>query len=646
MGNLRSRAALAAAAIVLFAVFAMSASIAVQTMERLAREAQAHQSLSLRAAAAIVAAETPGFEARFGADGQVQSLSWEGEPDLASHAVIDRVAAVTGETATVFALDPAQGEFVRRSTNIIKPDGQRAVGTVLGKAGPVHPVVASGRPYRGEATILGKDYYTVYFPIRGASGGVEGILYVGVEKAGVAGAMMGQMAGVLATAALTLLAAVALAWGLAGRATRPLAELTEAVGRLEAGDRATGIPAQDRSDEIGLLARRVESLRSVLARAEQESAQERARTEAACAAAARTLTELRDGVNAVVGAAVDGDFSRRVDVSFEAPELRELASGVNRLGESLSGFLGDLELTLTAMAKGDLSRPMEGRYGGRLARLADASRSSLGELAAAIAAMRDGAEGQRAELARVADAMRALSDRAESQASTIEETAATMTEMSETVAQSARNLTEAERMTETARQRARQGAESADKATGAMERIERSSAQVSDIISLIDSIAFQTNLLALNAAVEAARAGEAGKGFAVVASEVRTLAQRSSEAARDISELIKGSAAEVADGVSLVNATGASLAQIVESIDQLNTAIADAAAAGREQGQGVQELNSAVQHMDATVQENTRQTAEAAAAAAHVAEDVAAQARRLEAFVTARDPRRAAPRAA
>ena len=645
MGNLRSRAALAAAAIVMFAIVAMSAFIALQTMDRLSRQAQERQGQSLRAAAAIVAAEVPGIEARFGPDGQVQSLSWEGEPDLASHAVIDRVAAVTGETATVFALDPAQGEFVRRSTNIIKPDGQRAVGTVLGASGPVHPVVASGTPYRGEATILGRDYYTVYFPIRGASG-VEGILYVGVEKAGVAGAMLGQMSGVLITAAVTLGAAVALAWWLAGRATAPVLSLELAVERLAAGERRMEIPAQARTDEIGALARGVESLRRALAEAEASAAQERERTEAARAASARTLTELRDGVNAVVEAAVQGDFSRRVDASFEAPELRELASGVNRLGESVSAFLADLDGMLGAMSKGDLSRPLEGRYGGRLARLAEESRGSLAELGAAISAMREGAKTQRSELERVADAMRALSDRAESQASTIEETAATMTEMSETVAQSARNLTEAERMTESARQRARQGAESADKATGAMERIEKSSAQVSDIISLIDSIAFQTNLLALNAAVEAARAGEAGKGFAVVASEVRTLAQRSSEAARDISELIKGSAAEVADGVSLVNATGASLAEIVAAIDQLNTAIADAAAAGREQGQGVQEINAAVQHMDATVQENTRQTTEAAAAAAHVAEDVAAQVRRLEAFVTARDPARSPARAA
>ena len=640
MGNLRSRAALAAAGIVLFAVLAMSASIAVQTLDRLAAQAQQRQGQSLRAAAAIVDAEVPGVEARFGPGGEVQALSWEGEPDLASHAVIDRVAAVTGETATVFALDPAQGEFVRRSTNIIKPDGQRAVGTVLGASGPVHPVVMSGRPYRGEATILGRDYYTVYFPIRGASG-IEGILYVGVEKAGVAGAMTKQMAGVLVTALLTLGVAIGLAWWLAGRATAPVLSLEVAVGRLAAGERQMEIPAKDRGDEIGALARGVETLRRALAEAEAGAGQERERTEAARAAGARTLTELRDGVNAVVEAAVHGDFSRRVDARFEAPELRELAAGVNRLGESVSGFLDDVDGMLSAMSKGDLSRPLEGRYGGRLARLTEVSRASLGELASAISAMREGAETQRGELDRVADAMRALSDRAEGQASTIEETAATMTQMSETVAQSARNLTEAERMTESARQRARQGAESADKATGAMQRIEKSSAQVSDIISLIDSIAFQTNLLALNAAVEAARAGEAGKGFAVVASEVRTLAQRSSEAARDISELIKGSAAEVADGVNLVNATGASLAEIVTAIDQLNTAIADAAAAGREQGQGVQEINSAVQHMDSTVQENTRQTGEAAAAAAHVAAAVAEQVRRLEAFVTTRDPRRA-----
>ncbi|SPJ24546.1 methyl-accepting chemotaxis protein [Palleronia abyssalis] len=137
---------------------------------------------SLETAAALVDLSVPDITVDWAANGGLQSITWAGKPSFEDHSLIDLVGEVTGETATIFVFDETQGEFVRRTTNIIKPDGERAVGTVLGVGGAVHPVVSAGTTFRGQAEILGKDYYTVYYPIRNAAGNVDGILYVGVTK--------------------------------------------------------------------------------------------------------------------------------------------------------------------------------------------------------------------------------------------------------------------------------------------------------------------------------------------------------------------------------------------------------------------------------------------------------------------------------
>ena len=632
MSNLRVRAAAVTASIVLIAVVLMTAVSVWRASGRLTEEAQAGQARSLRAAAAMADATLPELTARFGGDGSVQALTWWAVPDVSDHVTIDRIAGVTGETATVFVLDPAQGEFVRRSTNIRKPDGARAVGTVLGKAGAVHPVIMSGKVFRGEATILGKDYYTVYFPITGASGAVEGILYVGVEKSGVMAALGEEALGAGLSGLVALLLAGGAAWAAAGMAVRPLDSLGGAVARLAEGDLVSRVAAADRTDEIGELGRGVDGLRLALAEAERQREAGAAAAEAARKDNARMLSQLRDEVNGVVEAATAGDFSRRVDASFEAPEMQELASGANRLMDTTSAFLGDLDGTLEAMARRDLNRPMTGRYQGQLARLAQTANDSLAELGGAIAHVRDGAEAQRDAISRMNAAMRGLTGRAESQASTIEETAATMTEISETVSASAANLTSAEKMTEDTRGRARQGADSADKAIDAMRRIEKSSGEISDITAVIDAIAFQTNLLALNAAVEAARAGEAGKGFAVVASEVRNLAQRSSDAAADTSRLIKESSGNVERGAQLMTSAVQVFGEIREQVDALARSIADIDTANTEQAAGVNEINSAVADLDANTQANAHAAVENAAAARSLDSELSDLAEMLEFF--------------
>ena len=208
-----------------------------------------------------------------------------------------------------------------------------------------------------------------------------------------------------------------------------------------------------------------------------------------------------------------------------------------------------------------------------------------------------------------------LSQRTEEQAASLEQTSAAMEEISATVKKNAENAQQANSSAAQTREVADRGGEVVAKAVSAMAKIEESSRKISDIITVIDEIARQTNLLALNAAVEAARAGEAGRGFAVVASEVRSLAQRSSQAAKDIKDLITNSNSQVKDGVDLVNQAGAALNEIVESIKSVATIVADIANASGEQATGLEQINKALNQMDEVTQQNSALVEENAATA-------------------------------
>jgi methyl-accepting chemotaxis protein len=208
-----------------------------------------------------------------------------------------------------------------------------------------------------------------------------------------------------------------------------------------------------------------------------------------------------------------------------------------------------------------------------------------------------------------------LSQRTEEQAASLEETSAAMEELSATVKKNAENAEHANQSAITTRDVAGRGGQVVAKAVEAMAKIEDSSRKISDIIGVIDEIARQTNLLALNAAVEAARAGEAGRGFAVVASEVRSLAQRSSQAAKDIKDLITNSNGQVKDGVDLVNKAGESLNEIVGSIKEVAEIVAEIANASSEQATGIDQINKALTQMDDATQQNSALVEENAATA-------------------------------
>jgi hypothetical protein len=208
-----------------------------------------------------------------------------------------------------------------------------------------------------------------------------------------------------------------------------------------------------------------------------------------------------------------------------------------------------------------------------------------------------------------------LSQRTEEQAAGLEETTASMEQISATVKKSAESAQQADQFARSTREVADRGSAVVAKAVAAMARIEQSSHKVSDIIGVIDEIAQQTNLLALNAAVEAARAGEAGRGFAVVASEVRSLAQRSSQAAKNIKNLISNSSGQVREGVDLVNNAGVSLTEIVESIKKVAEIVSDIASANAEQATGLDHMNVSLSQMDEVTQQNSALVEQNAAAA-------------------------------
>lgn len=249
---------------------------------------------------------------------------------------------------------------------------------------------------------------------------------------------------------------------------------------------------------------------------------------------------------------------------------------------------------------------------GQIVELCQGINQLLDEFSTIIMSVGGAAEQINTGARRIGGDSQALAQRTEEQSSSLEETAATTEELAASVKQSYQRACEAAELGSQANKAAKQGGAIVTDAVAAMERIERAATDISEIIRVIDDIAFQTNLLALNAAVEAARAGDAGKGFAVVASEVRTLAQRSSAAANDIKKLITNSTEQVEDGVKLVRAAGAALSDIVESSSSVAAALSDITSASREQANGIEEVAKVVAHMDEMTQQNSSMAEESA----------------------------------
>ncbi|MBB3805167.1 methyl-accepting chemotaxis protein [Xanthomonas arboricola] len=327
------------------------------------------------------------------------------------------------------------------------------------------------------------------------------------------------------------------------------------------------------------------------------------------------LTAMNQQIKQLATAAADGDFSARGDAAQFQYDFRIMVESLNQLMATADGSLQSLSGMLQAIAAGDLTARMDGDFKGVFAQMRDDANATATQLAGIVGHIQTSAVSINAAASEIAAGNNDLSQRTEQQAANLEETAASMEELTSTVKQNAEGARQANQLAIGAAAVASQGGEVVGKVVDTMAGIQASSKKIADIISVIDGIAFQTNILALNAAVEAARAGEQGRGFAVVASEVRTLAQRSSAAAKEIKDLIGDSVQRVADGSQLVDQAGRTMAEIVASVQRVTDIMSEISAASQEQSAGIEQVNLTVTQMDEATQQNAALVEEATAAA-------------------------------
>ncbi len=390
-----------------------------------------------------------------------------------------------------------------------------------------------------------------------------------------------QVAVICAVAALIILLA---AFSIVRSVVGPVERLKASMRAIADEDVSADVPETDRKDEIGQMA--------------------------------GVLVVLRDSVKERIGLRErEAEQQNRLDDERRSNENR-LQSGAQAQADAMATVGSALE----KLASGDLTAEI-GRIAPEYSKLRDDFNTALTALRGVIQSIAQSTEVVYESAGDISEAANNLSRRTEQQAAALEETAAALDEITSTVKSASDRASEAREMVNETKGSAAKSGDIVRNAIAAMSRIEGSSSRISQIIGVIDEIAFQTNLLALNAGVEAARAGEAGRGFAVVAQEVRELAQRSAGAAKEIKELIRNSATEVETGVSLVRSTGDALMEIEGLVNRVNEHVASIATAAREQATGLAEVNTAVNSMDQMTQQNAAMVEETTAASQTLAQE-------------------------
>lgn len=433
-------------------------------------------------------------------------------------------------------------------------------------------------------------------PLLGDSGEVVGQAVLGFSLARLEAKSYDLLVEAIIFAVFTIIIAAAATYLMSARIAAPLNRIITMINSISGGNTNFEVTDNQRKDEIGKIAQAVGEFRN-------------------------KTDEMRELEKDAVKNRNQTEQEREHNEEIKAKDAEKLSDTIDALAHGL-----------TQLSNGDLTANISKPFDGKLDRLRTDFNSSVAKLSETMSHITNVSVTLKDNSNEISKATNDLSRRTETQAASLEETSAALDEITATVRETSERAKEASDKAKDARHDTEESGKVVSNAVVAMEGIEKASADITNIINVIDEIAFQTNLLALNAGVEAARAGEAGKGFAVVAQEVRELAQRSAGAAKEIKELIDKSGSEVSNGVSLVRQTGEALAKISEHVTEIDARIETISQGAAEQLTGIQEVNSSVNSMDQVTQQNAAMVEENTAVTQQIADEVTTLADLIKTF--------------
>ncbi len=601
--------------LVVLSVGATSIAAILTLREETKRRAQMQQDQSLRIAAMTMAQDHPRLRVVIDADHNVvKTLTMADLPTFDNHGLVDRIATMSGETVTVFGWQTERGDYVRLTTNIMKADGSRAIGTVLGKDGPVFRKVHRNETYRGTAVILGIPYYTIYQPIVNADNKVIGILYAGVKQSEIEKTTESLTKSLLMSACLVLALAIITALLAFRVMLAPMKRLTAIMQRLSDKDTDVEIGFKDRHDEIGRMAQALGVLRTAVTDSFRLNQMVETQPSAMILCDPKTLkvTYVNQAAKEILAAMASNGAPTAPDVvigmdiddlNHSETSVRTIAFNPARLphrGKSeMAGVT--IESYINAIVDGN------GNADGVMinwkditdyVRIADTFETCI---KAVVDQLGKAAERLENEARTMSSAAQSTSERSVAGAAAAEQA----TNSVETVAAAAEQLTVSLSslgdQTKAAASRSASAVSDAERTNGTVESLASSAQKIGEVVQLINSIAGQTNLLALNATIEAARAGEAGKGFAVVAAEVKSLASQTGKATSEIDSQITAIQDASANAVSAIRGIATAIRDVNESVSQSAVSVSEQSAATGEISRNVQQAAVGTQQVSAII---------------------------------------------